>query len=233
ASYGMNSRPVALLKDGVAVATAFTAPDANGPGAFAFTNVQAGNRYQVCTNNPGNAVFYCSNSGIYTSPEFCNEFDVEEGEYILNKYIVLRQDPATCTPATTSTPPPSPTPTPSPTRTPTPTPSRAPTPFITSGFSTPTPTPFKTPTPSISSKPTPSPTPNFTPSPTPTSTVVIITATPTPTPIIVVAATNTPTPGTGIATTVPNTPTIPSAGSPLPYIALGIPFVLILLAFIL
>lgn len=82
---------------------------------------------------------------------------------------------------------------------------------------------------------TPAPISSVTPgsSPTPTDIVVVITATPTP------ASTGTPiTPNptlTGIVaqSTPAVTVTIPSAGNPLPYLAVGVPFLLILLAFIL
>ena len=93
--------------------------------------------------------------------------------------------------------------------------------------------------PTIATSGAPTPTNSVGGLPTPTDIVVVITATPTPTLGAGKGITPTLTPtaiaGSQSATATPaaGTPTIPSAGSPLPYIAVGVPFVLILLAFIL
>lgn len=103
----------------------------------------------------------------------------------------------------------------SPTGTPVPTNTGAPS-------STPVPTSTQTPTPTAVNTPVPSVTPKSD-------------ATPTITPYIIVNATNTPVPGgTIVAQANPSAqPTIPSAGVPLPAFAIGIPLLLILIAFVL
>ncbi len=202
-SKGINGRSVSLLQNGNTIATTTTSTQFGSPGYFTFDGVAAGH-YLVCTNNPGNAVFHCSNGAQPSTPPFCNELDVVAGQNTTSRFIVLKADPATCS---TTTPPPGTTNTPIPSNTPT----RTPTPtIIASG----TPKPTVTPGPSA----TPTPGPSATPTPGPSAT---------PTQYVVVNATNTP----GADTTV--VPTVPSAGNPLPLLAIGIPLILIFLAFLL
>jgi hypothetical protein len=176
-------------------------------GAFLFQNLAPGT-YSVCTSAPSGSQFYCSSKNP-TGNCFSATLPPESSQNV----VLLKQTTA-CGPAATATPAAA-TPTPNPTNSLTSIPAKS------------TPTPSSTPT------GTPNPTPTNTP--VPTQTPKLVDATPTVTPYIIVNATNTPAPGeTIIAQASPTAqPTIPSAGVPLSAFAIGIPLLLILLAFVL
>jgi hypothetical protein len=206
----MNGVTVQAKLNGQVIATEVTHDYQGAAGAFLFNNLNAGT-YSICTTAPAGSQFFCA-----TGPENGTCFNQTVPPSSSFNVVLLKQTTSctgpTSTPANTPiptatlTPPPGSTSTPIPTRTPTPPPGST-----------------STPVPTATGTPVPTATPTVTPTPPPGSTNTPI---PSPTQYIVVNVTNTP------AASSP-APTIPSAGSPLPAIAVGIPIILMLLAFLL